>query len=118
MKVNINYKELIIKNGKEEPKHKKFDIIYEISENSLGVDLNEIHIKYGIKKLKDKNLKILGNCFVKNNCNNCRIIYNGKILNLMKEIKVNKIIKIKEIIIIKLRGLKTIKLANDFFFWM
>ena len=115
MKVNINYKELIIKIGKKSSNLKKFDIINKISENSFGADLNEIHIKYEIKKLKYKKLKILGNSFVENNCNNCQIIYNGKIFNLLKEIKIDKIIKIKGIIIIKLKGIKTIKLANGFF---
>ena len=111
MKVNINYKELIIKIRKKEPK----DIINEIKENSLGIDLNEIHMKYEIKESENKELKILGDIFVKNNCNNCQIIYYGKIFNLLEKIKINKIMKIKGIIIIKLRGIKTIKHVEFFF---
>ena len=66
MKINVENRELIIKYRKN--KYQK-DIYDRICENTMGINLNEIHIKYEIKK-EDNKLRIFGDTFIKYNYNN------------------------------------------------
>ena len=81
----------------------------------MGINLNEIHIKYEIKK-EDKKIRILGYTFIKNNYNNCKIILNGKVYDLVSDLDIKKMKINKKIIEIKLRGIKNIKFANKMLF--
>ena len=67
---------------------------------------NEINIIYNINNIKDDSLKIFGSEFVKNNKNNCKIIYENKEYELQEyiNIKNNK----KEKIEIKLKGINKV----------
>ena len=90
MKINVEDRELIIKYRNKYQK----DIYDRICENTMGINLNEIHIKYEIKK-EDNYLRIFGDKFIKYNNNNCKIILNGKVYNLVshldiKKMKINK----------------------------
>ena len=86
MKINVEDKELIIKYKKN--KYQK-DIYDRICENTMGINLNEIHIKYEIKKEENK-LRIFGDLFIKNNYNNCNIILIGKVYNLVSHLDIKK----------------------------
>ena len=111
MKINVEKRELIIKYRKN--KYQK-DIYDRICENTMGLNLNEIHIKYEIKK-EDNKLRIFGDTFIENNYNNCKIILNGKVIDLVSHLDI-KIMKInKKLIEIKLRGIKNIIFANTMF---
>ena len=61
MKINVENRELIIKYKKN--KYQK-DIYDRICENTMGINLNEIYIKYEIKKEYNK-LRIFGDKFLK-----------------------------------------------------
>ena len=104
-------RELIIKNRK----NKRLKNIYEkLCENTMGMNLNEIHIKYEIKN-KDEKIRIFGNKFVNNNYNNCKIILNGKKYNLISHLDIKDRIINGKLLVIKLRGIKSIKNAGDLF---
>ena len=104
MKINVEDRELIIKYRKT--KYQK-DIYDRICENTMGINLNEIHIKYEIKK-EDNKLRILGDTFIKNNYNNCKIILNEKVYDLVSHLDIKKMKINKKIIEVKLRGIKNI----------
>ena len=76
MKINVEDREIIIKYRKN--KYQRDDIYNRICENTMGINLNEIHIKYEIKN-EDNNLRIFGDIFIENNYNNYKIIINGKV---------------------------------------
>ena len=86
MKINVEDRELIIKYRKN--KYQK-DIYDRICENTMGINLNEIHIKFKIKK-EDNKLRIFGDTFIKNNYNNCKIILNGKVYDLVSHLDIKK----------------------------
>ena len=105
-------RELIIKNRK----NKRLKNIYEkLCENTMGMNLNEIHIKYEIKN-KDEEIRIFGNKFVYNNYNICKIILNNKIYNLISHLNLKKMKNKKKFIEIKLRGIKSIIFAQEMFY--
>ena len=112
MKIKMEDRELIIKY-----KSKKFHKgIYEIiCEDTMGLNLNDIHIKYEIKK-EDNKIKIFGDEFIKNNYNICKIILNNKIYNLISHINLKKKKNKKRFIEIKLRGIKSIKFSQEMFY--
>ena len=85
MKINVEDRELIIKYRKN--KYQK-DIYDRICENTMGINLNEIHIKYAIKK--ENKIRIFGEKFVYNNYNNCKIILNGKVNDLVSHLDIKK----------------------------
>ena len=64
MKIKIGYRKLIIKYSN----NSIINIYDRICENSMGINLNEIRMKYEIKK-EDKKLRIFGDEFIKNNIN-------------------------------------------------
>ena len=66
MKINVEDRELIIKYRKNKYENDKYD---RICENTMGINFNEIQIKYEIKK-EDNKLRIFGDTFIKNNYNN------------------------------------------------
>ena len=71
MKIYIEDREILIKSRKK--KHLK-DIYDKICENTMGINLNEIHIKYEIKK-EDNKIRLFSDEFIKINYNICyRII--------------------------------------------
>ena len=112
MKIKMDDKELIIK-YKSKKVYK--DIYDKICENTMGINLNEIHIKYKIKK-EDNKIRIFGNKFIHMNYNNCKILWNYKIYNLishldLKHTKTKFVSEIK----IKLKGIKRIKIAKEMF---
>ena len=78
MKINVENRELIIKYRKNKY---QMDIYDRICENTMGINLNEIHIKYKIKK-EDKVIRIFGDRFINYNYINCKIVWNYKIYNL------------------------------------
>ena len=98
MKINVEDRELIIKYRKN--KYQK-DIYDRICENTMGINLNEIHIKYKIKK-EDKKIRIFGDGFIKYNYKNCKIILNGKVYNLVSHLDIKKMKINKKLIEIKL----------------
>ena len=110
MKINVEDRELIIKYRKN--KYHK-DIYDRICENTMGINLNEIHIKYEIKK-EDNKLRIFGDTFIYNNYNNCKIIWNYKKYNLVSHLDLKEINK--KFIEIKLRGIKSIIFVNKMLF--
>ena len=111
MKIKIKERELIIKY-----RGKKYleDINDKICENTLGMNLNEIIIKYKIEK-EDKRIRIFGDNFVNNNYNNCKIILNGKKYNLISHLDIKDKIINEKLMAIKLRGIKKIKKLVDLF---
>ena len=112
MKINIEKRELIIKYRKN--KYQK-DIYDRICENTMGINLNEIYIKYEIKK-EDNKLRIFGDVFIEYNNNNCKIILNGKVYDLVSHLNIKKMKKNNKLIEIKLRGIKNIIFANEMLF--
>ena len=112
MKINIESRELIIKSRRNQNFK---NIYYKICENTIGMNINEIHIKYRIKKNNNK-YRIFGKNFVQNNYNNCKIILNGKIYNLVADLEIKNCNKKKDIFEIKLRGIKNIIIASEMFF--
>ena len=77
MKIKIEDKELIIKYRNK----KRFSEIYDkICENTMSINLNEIHIKYKIKR-EDNKIRIFGDKFIYHNYNNCKIVWNHKIMH-------------------------------------
>ena len=111
MKIKIEDRELIIK-YKSKKYHK--DIYEIICEDTMGLNLNEIHIKYEIKK-EDNEIRIFGDEFIKNNYNICKIILNNKIFNLISHLNLKKMKNKKKFIEIKLRGIKSIRSAIRMF---
>ena len=112
MKIKVEEREIIIKN-RENKYHR--EIYDKICENTLGMNLNEIHIKYIIKK-NDSELKIFGDDFVINNYNNCKFLLNGKKYNLVAYLYIKKRYINKNVVEIKLRGIKNIISAKAMFF--
>ena len=112
MKINVEDKELIIK---YRSKKVYKDIYDKICENTMGINLNEIHIKYKIKKEYNK-IRIFGDTFIHYNYNNCKIVWNSKIYNLVSHLNLKKININNNMIEIKLRGIKSIIYAQEMFF--
>ena len=112
MKIKFEEKELIIKYKKKNILKEIYDKIFE---DTMGMNLNEIHIKYKIKK-EENRIRIFGDNFVYYNKNNCIIIFNGKIYNLISHLDIKNRNRKKNIIEIKLRGIKNIKFANGLFY--
>ena len=83
MKKKVEDKELIIK---YRSKKVQKDIYDKICENTIVINLNEIHIKYEIKK-GDNIIRIFGDNFIYYNYNNCKIILNYKIYNLVTHLE-------------------------------
>ena len=109
MKIKIEDKELIIKYRNK----KRFSEIYDkICENTMSINLNEIHIKYKIKR-EDNKIRIFGDKFIYHNYNNCKIVWNNKKYNLISHLELKN--KNKNWIEIKLKGIKSIKLAEEIF---
>ena len=80
-----------------EPKKKKNTIV------------DEITIQYKIKNIKNtKSIRIFGDEFVKNNKEKCKIIINGKEIELCSYINTNIQININKIFEIKLNGINNI----------
>ena len=71
------------------------------------------NIKYKIDNLKE--IKIFGNEFVRNNKNNCSIILEGKELELCSNLNLKEINLNKNILEIKLKGIKDIKNLSHMF---
>ena len=108
MKIKMDDKELIIKYRSR----KVYKDIYDkICENTMGINLNEINIKYKVKKENNK-IRIFGDTFIYNNYNNCKIIWNNKKYNLVSHLKLEKMNENKNLIEIKLRGIKNIILKG------
>ena len=115
MNIKINDRELIIKGKKILDEDKVYDII---TEDSMGINKNEIHIKYLINE-KRKTLKIFGGPFVKINNKKCYIIFNEKRQNLKAFLDLSehrKYNKKANIIEIKLVGLKNLKRLDAMFY--
>ena len=112
MKFKIEDRELLIKSRKKKGLK---DIYDKISENTMGINLNEIHIKYEIKK-EDNQIRIFGDKFVYYNYKHCKIIFMDKIYNLKSHLVLKKIKGNKKIIEIKLRGIKNILIAIEMFY--
>ena len=91
MKINIESRELIIKSRRNQNIQ---NMHYKICEKTMGRNLNEIHIKYRIKENNNK-YRIFGMNFVEKNYNNCKIILNGKIYNLVSDLKIKNFKKKK-----------------------
>ena len=111
MKIKVENKELIIK---YRCKKVDKDIYDKICENTMGINLNEIHIKYKLKEEDDK-IRIFGDIFQFNNYNICKIVWNYKICNLKSHLALKNINKNKKLIGIKLRGIKSIIFAQEMF---
>ena len=112
MKFKIEDRELLIKSRKKKGLK---DIYDKISENTMGINLNEIHIKYEIKK-EDNQIRIFGDKFVYYNNEHCKIIFMDKIYNLRSHLVLKKIKRNKKIFEIKLRGIKNILFAKEMFY--
>ena len=113
MKLKIEEREVIIKNRTKQNLNNIYD---KICENTMGMNLNEIHIKYEIKKEDNNILRIFGDTFIKNNYNNCKIILNDKVNDLVSHLDIKKMKINKKLIEIKLRGIKSIIFANEMLF--
>ena len=111
MKIKMDEKELIIK---YRSKKVYKDIYDKVCENSMGINLNEIHIKYEIKN-KNNTIRLFGDKFIDYNYNNCKIVWNYKIYNLKSHLALKKINKNKNTIEIKLKGIKSIIFAQEMF---
>ena len=112
MKINIEDRELIIKYRKNKYQNGIYD---RICENTMGINLNEIHIKYKTKK-EDNKIRLFGDKFIYYNYNNCKIILNGKVYDIVSHFDIKKMKINNKIIEIKLRGIKNIILANGMFY--
>ena len=99
-------------------KSKKMKIRYEFNEDTVQIlRLNEImkEIDDSFKEeSKDKNKRVFGNTFVKNNKNKCKIIVNGH-LEELKEFINNKYINNKNLVKIKLISLENIDDLSEMF---
>ena len=72
MKIKLEDKELIIKYRNK----KGFSEIYDkVCENTIGININEIHIKYKIKR-EDNKIRIFGDKSIYHNYYNCKIVWN------------------------------------------
>ena len=110
MKIKYEDRELMLKCRK----YQIFkDLNDKIIENTMGINLNEIHIKYEMKK-EDNQLRVFGENFIKNNDDNCKIILNGIPYKLQSQLNIKK--TTKKLIEIKLRGIKTIIYAKEMFY--
>ena len=65
-----------------------------ICEYTMGMNLNEIHIKYKAKEEENK-IRRFGSNFIKNNYNNCNIVLNGLKYKLITYLDIKKEIYIK-----------------------
>ena len=110
MKIKVEDKELIIK---YRSKKVYKDIYDKICENTMGINLNEIHIKYKIKK-EDNKIRIFGNKFIHMNYNNCKIVINGKEKELVSFYDIERLEE-NEILEIKLKGINNIKDISNMF---
>ena len=88
---------------------KKIEENTELIVNSNDDNINEIILRYkidNIKKLKD--IRILGDKFVKNNKNICKIVINGNEFEICKKININLNQLKNNIFEIKLKGIKNV----------
>ena len=99
------------KNKIESPK-----IINKIENKTKNNKLNEITIKYKIDKEANK-IKIFGKDFIKNNKNKCKIIIEGKEEEIKEYININKTLKNKTILEIKLKEIATVTDMSYMFFY-
>ena len=95
---------------KEELEKKLEDINKKLKLNS-----NEITIKYKIDK-EDSKIKIFGKEFIKNNNNKCKIIIEGKEEEIKEYINIDKALKSKNVLEIKLKEIATITDMSYMFF--
>ena len=97
---NIKLKKVINKNRDNTKKDK----------NIINANINEITIQYKIKNIKNtKIIRIFGDEFVKNNKDKCKIIKNGKVLELCSHININiNQLNNNEIYEIKIMGINNI----------
>ena len=75
---------------------------------------NEISIKYKINK-EDEYINIFGEEFVENNKNICKYIYDNKEYELSPKFDLKRFDKSKDILEIKLTGIKNITNMSDLF---
>ena len=102
---NNNYLQILNNLNKYDTFEKKFKTINDIYSKMNVKKTNEITIKYKINK-KDKEIKIFGEEFVKNNINHCKIIYKDKYYDLQDKFKIQNIKS--NILEISLKGIKNI----------
>ena len=76
---------------------------------------NEITIKYKINK-EDEYINIFGEEFVKNNINICKYIYEDKEYNLATKFDLTNFDKSKDILEIKLIGIKNVVNMSELFY--
>ena len=92
----------------------KKQILIKKSVKDFRENSNEINIEYKIDK-NEKNIIIFGHDFVENNKNNCKIIFNNKVQELVEYINITNY-KVKEgILKIKLKGINNIKNMSSMF---
>ena len=84
-----------------------------IKEKGEKLKLDEMSILYNIKN-KNK-IKLFGKEFIKNNKNNCKLIIEAKQQDLIEHLEINRRIKNKEILEIKLKEINTITDMNHMF---
>ena len=78
-------------------------------------NFDEITLIYDIDKNKS-NVKLFGSDFVKNNKDNCILIYDNKKLELMEYFDLKKFSNDNNSLIIKLKGINKINNANNMFY--
>ena len=97
----INDVNNIINTNNFENKFKEIMNIY----NKMNIT-NSISMIYKINKIKDNNIKLFGETFVKNNFNNLKMIIDGKEYKLSEKFKIKNYSSDK--IIVKLKGVKNV----------
>ena len=110
MFVKLYNRELII--NKKNNNCQFRNVYKKIFEESMGINLNEINLKYKVKKGESK-VNIFGSSFVEKNKHKCKIIYNDKESELVSILKVKNNNKNK--IKIKLKGIKNLTDVSEMF---
>ena len=87
--------------------NKKENGINEIKNSNINLDANELTIIYKINN-SDKRIKLFGKKFIENNKKNCKIIIDNKEQEIIEYIDINKKMKMKNELEIKLKEIKTI----------
>ena len=108
-------KDEIKKKNKIENQLEKPKIINKIENKIKDNKLNEITIKYKIDK-DDNKIRIFGKDFIKNNKNKCKIIIEGKEEEIKEYINIDKTLKNKNILEIKLKEITTVTDMSYMFF--
>jgi len=83
--------------------------------NNINEFNNEIILRYNTNNIRDNKIKIFGETFVKNNKNNCKILFENKSYELIAYFDISNYCNKDNILEIKLQGINNITNASYMF---